>query len=316
MSGDRWDPEMRAAREAMDMEAAKFPPVLPQPPFGPARVISEHLAMMWGRGGPEMDATAEGWVMAHGRRVQCRVHRPRPERDLPILVWFHGGGWVFHSIDTHDRLARELAAASGCAVVSVDYSLSPEARFPVAVLECAEVVQKLAETGAGWGLDPNRIVLGGDSAGGNLAFATALKLRDDGGPGLRGLLTPYPVTCCRFDTPSHIEFGGGEFGLTTAGMQSFWALYLRDEADRLNPLAAPLLADVAGLPPTLMQLPELDVLRWEGEAMAAKLKAAGTEVELEVHPGMLHGFMRMVDPLSRARMAVASAGAWLKRVTE
>lgn len=314
MSDDRWDPEMRAAREAMDIEAAKYPPIALQPPFTQSRILNEHLAMMWGQGGPEMDATAEAWVTARGRRVQCRVHRPSADRGLPVMIWFHGGGWVFQSIDTHDRLVRELAAASGCAVVSVDYALAPEARFPVAVLECSEVVRRIAESGAGWGLDPQRMVLGGDSAGGNLAFATALKLRDEAGPELRGLLTPYPVTCCQFTSPSYVEFAEG-YGLTTAAMQAYWGLYLRDEADRLNPLAAPLLADLTGLPPTLIQLAELDVLRWDGEAMAAKLRAAGVDAILEVHPGVLHGFMRMTQPLARARSAVASAGGWLRRVT-
>ncbi len=314
MSDDRWDPEMRAARQAMDEEAAKFPPVLLTPPFGASRAVNEHLAMMWGQGGPEMPESAEGWVMARGRRVQCRVHRPSSDRSLPVMIWFHGGGWVFQSIDTHDRLVREYAAASGVAVVSVDYALAPEARFPIAVLECAEVVRKIHETGTAWGLDPSRIVLGGDSAGGNLAFATALKLRDDGGPSLRGILTPYPVTSCDFTSPSYVEFAEG-YGLTTAAMQAYWGLYLRDESDRLSPLAAPLLADVSGLPPTLIQLAELDVLRSDGEAMAAKLRRSGADATLEVYPGVLHGFMRLTQPLAKARSAVASAASWLKRVT-
>ncbi len=314
MSDDRWDPEMRAARQAMDEEAAKFPPVSLDPPFGPSRAINEHLAMMWGQGGPEMPESAEGWVAAHGRRVQCRVHRPSADRSLPVLIWFHGGGWVFQSIDTHDRLVREFAAASGIAVVSVDYSLAPESRFPIAVLECAEVVRKIAETGAAWGLDPHRIVLGGDSAGGNLALATAVKLRDDNGPALRGILTPYPVTSCNFASPSYVEFAEG-FGLTRAQMQAYWGLYLRDEADRLNPLAAPLLADLTGLPPTLIQLAELDVLRSDGEALAAKMRISGVDAILEVYPGVLHGFMRLTQPLSKARSAVASAASWLHRVT-
>ena len=314
MSGDRWDPEMRAAREAMDAEAARYPAVTMTPPFGPSRAINEQLAMMWGQGGPEMAQSADGWVMAHGRRVQCRVHRPSVDRGLPVLIWFHGGGWVFQSIDTHDRLVREFAAASGVAVVTVDYSLAPESRFPVAVLECAEVARKVSETGAAWGLDASRMVLGGDSAGGNLAFATALKLRDEGGPALRGLMTPYPVTNCDFGLPSYGEFAEG-FGLTAVGMQAFWGLYLRDEADRLNPLACPLLGDLRGLPPTLIQLAELDVLRSEGEAMAAKLRSAGVDAILEVYPGVLHGFMRLTQPVAKARAAVASAGSWLRRVT-
>ncbi|MCW3475178.1 alpha/beta hydrolase [Limobrevibacterium gyesilva] len=311
MRHDRWDPEMRAARQAMDDAAARLPPVLMTEPFGPSRAINERLAMMWGQGGPAMAETTEHWVLARGRRVQCRVHRPRTDARLPVLVWFHGGGWVFQSIDTHDRLVREYAAAADVASVSVDYALAPEARFPQAVLECAEVVSALA--GMEWGLDASRIVLGGDSAGGNLALTTALRLRDTGGPALRGILTPYPVTDADFESPSYVEFAEGH-GLTTASMQAYWDLYVRDPVDRMNPLAAPLRADPTGLPPTLIQLAELDVLRSDGERMAEKMRAAGVDVTLQTYPGVLHGFVRLTQAVAKARDAVADASAWLRGV--
>jgi len=304
-------PEMRAARARMDAEAAKYPPVLPQEPFDQHRQVNDTLSMIWAQGGPVMADSADRWVFARGRRVLCRLHRPRRDAALPVLIWFHGGGWVWSSIDTHDRLARELAVAGDAAVISVDYALSPEARFPQAVLECAAVVRHVAAQATAWGIDPARIVLGGDSAGGNLALATALALRDSGGLALSGLLCAYPVTDADFTTPSYQEFAEG-YGLTRAGMQAYWNLYLRDPADRLNPLAAPLRGQLAGLPPTLLQLAELDVLRSDGEHMAAALDKAGVAVTLETYAGMLHGFMRLSEAVGATRTAITAAGAWLK----
>lgn len=197
-----------------------------------------------------MADTTERWIAARGRRIFCRVHRPLTSRPSPVLVYFHGGGWVWSSVDTHDRLAREYAAAGEVAVVSVDYALSPEARFPQALEECAAVVRHVASHGAEWGLDQDRILVGGDSAGGNLALATALKLRGEAGPQLRGILAAYPVCDSRLDTPSYREFGAG-FGLTRDRMAFYWSVYVPHEMDRLHPLAAPLRADPAGLPPRL-----------------------------------------------------------------
>jgi acetyl esterase len=265
-----------------------------------------------------MEMTEDLWIFAHGRRVLCRLHRPRSSGLLPVLVWFHGGGWVWSSVDTHDRLVRELAAAGGVATVSVDYALAPEAKFPRAVLECAGVVRRLAAEAEAWGLDASRVLLGGDSSGGNLAFATALALRgghagQGGGPKLTGLLAVYPVTDPDFEQPSYREFAEG-YGLTTAMMRAYWDHYLRDPDDRADPLAAPARADLVGLPPTLIQLAELDVLRSDGERMAARLLAAGVECTQLSYSGMAHGFMRLTETVTRARSAVADAGAWLRRV--
>ena len=309
---DRMDPEMRAARARMDAEAAKYPPVLAQEPFDQHRQVNDTLNMVWAQGGPVMADTADRWVFARGRRVLCRLHRPRRDAALPVLVWFHGGGWVWSSIDTHDRLARELAVAGEVAVISVDYALSPEARFPQAVQECAAVVRQVAVQAGAWGIDPARIMLGGDSAGGNLALATALLLRDAAGPALAGLLCAYPVTDADFESPSYREFAEG-YGLTRAAMQAYWNLYLRDPADRLNPLAAPLRGRLQGLPPTLLQLAELDVLRSDGERMAEALEKAGVTVTLETYAGMLHGFMRLSEAVGTTRNAIGAAGRWLKQ---
>lgn len=314
MSNDpRWDPEMRAAKQAMDAAAAQFPPVQLAEPLDQHRAVNEALQMAWARGGPAMEITEDLWIFAHGRRVLCRLHRPRATGVLPVLVWFHGGGWVWASVDTHDRLVRELAAAGGVATVSVDYALAPEAKFPQAVLEGIGVVRRLAAEADAWGLDASRLLLGGDSSGGNLAFATALALREAGGPKLAGLLAVYPVTEPDFQSPSYQEFAEG-YGLTTAMMRAYWDIYLRDPADRANPLAVPVRADLAGLPPVLIQLAELDVLRSDGEKLAARLQAAGVDCTRFTYPGVLHGFVRLTEAVTAARTAVADAGTWLRRV--
>jgi acetyl esterase len=309
---DSWDADMRAVRDAMDAAAALEPAAVMAEPFDACRAISERLAMAWVRPEPVMAETRDYWVLAQGRRVQCRVHRPRTDRKLPVLVWFHGGGWVLHSIDTHDGLAREFALAAEMAVVSVDYALAPEAKFPKALFECVSIVRQLATLD--WGIDAGRIVLGGDSAGGNLAIATALMLRDTGGPALRGILPLYPVVDADFTRPSYRQYAEG-FGMTGASMHVFWDLYARDAADRVNPLAAPLRADLAGLPPTLLLLAEMDVLRSESEVMAERLRAAGVDVTLKTYSGVLHGFVRLVGAVAKARVALDDAAVWLRGVT-
>ena len=310
----RWDSEMVAFTEAAEAEAAKHPPVLATLPLEPHRRINDLLGMRTAVGGPAMAETSDRWIAARGRRIFCRVFRPHADAARPTLVYFHGGGWVWANVDTHDRMVREYAAAGQVNAVSVDYALSPEAKFPQALEECAAVVRWLAANGAEWGLDGSRLLLGGDSAGGNLALATALLLRDTGGPALKGVLANYPVCDSRFGTPSYQEFGAGGYGLNTQRMSFYWDVYVAHDADRLNPLAAPLRADLSGLPPVMVLLAELDVLRSEGEALVAKLRTAGNAVVTRTFSGVVHGFLRATGSVQKARDAVAAAGDWMRRV--
>lgn len=309
-----WDPEMAAFTEEQERAAAAYPPVKVELPLEPHRRVNDILGMRTASGGPVMAETAERWVNARGRRIFCRVFKPTTARPLPTLVYFHGGGWVWANVDTHDRMVREYAAAGQVNAVSVDYALSPEAKFPQALEECAAVVRHIATSGTEWGLDPRRILIGGDSAGGNLALATALLLRDTGGPSLLGILANYPVCDARFDTESYRLYGAGGCGLNTERMAFYWQVYVPHDIDRLHPLAAPLRADLTGLPPTMVLLAELDVLRSEGEALVAKLRASGVEVETETFAGTVHGFLRATGSVQKARDAVAMAGAWMQRV--
>jgi acetyl esterase len=328
----RWDAELLDAlrRQVMDEPAATL---------DAQRRAADAAALAGDVDGVAKTDSRDRWVLARGRRVQCRVHRPRPDAVLPALVFLHGGGWVFGSLDTHDRLMRELALAGDVAVVGVDYALSPEAVFPQAAEECAAVFRQVMAEAAAWGLDPRRIVLGGDSAGGNLAFATALLLRDalsdpapggppDGAPdgplhgapdgvadpawqALRGVLAIYPVCDSAMDSASYTEFATG-YGLDAPDMAWFWERYVPDAATRATPLASVGRAALHALPPVLIQAAELDVLCGEGEAMAARLREAGVAVRHEVAPGAPHGFLAHSPSSARSREALAQAGEWLR----
>ncbi len=313
-SDPRWDPEMLAARERQDAYAATLPAQVLAHPFDAARAINDRIAAIWSDGGPAMQETRNFTLPLRGRRVACRLHLPRIDAVLPLLVWVHGGGWVFASIDTHDRVGRELAAAGDVAVLLVDYALAPEARFPLALYEIDALLRRVAGEAAGWGVDAAKLLVGGDSAGGNLALAAAMLARDGGGATLAGVLAAYPVTDADFSSPTYVEFAVG-YGLTAAGMRAYWDLYLAHEADRFNPLAAPLRGDAAGLPPVFMPLAEIDVLRSEGERMAAKILAAGGVCECVIHKGMAHGFYRQAGAVSGAARAIEEAGRWLRSVT-
>ena len=175
-------------------------------------------------------------------------------------------------------------------------------------------MRHLAAHGTDWGVDAARVLVGGDSAGGNLALATALMLRDQGGPALAGILAVYPVCDADFSRPSYAEFGVGGYGLTAEKMDFYWKVYVPHAADRAHPWAAPLRADLTGLPPTMVLLAELDVLRSEGEALTEKLRAAGVPTEAETFTGTVHGFIRATETVSPARDAVARAGDWLQRI--
>ncbi len=313
-SDPRWDPQMRAAQAALAARAAAWPAQSLTLPLDQARATGEAIHADT-RAGPVMAVTEDRWLPIRGSRLLCRLHRPADVAgDAPVLVYLHGGGWVWNSIDTHDRLMREYAAASGCAVIGPDYTLSPEAAFPQALEEMAAVLRFIAAEGATWGLDGRRIVLGGDSAGGNLALGVALLLRaTDPGLRLRGLLLNYGVFDAAMDTPSYAEFATG-YWLTREKMRFYWDCYCPRLADRLSPLASPLRADLGGLPPVLLHWAELDVLAAENAEMAARLRAAGVPLEATMFPGVAHGFLRAVAEVDKARQAVAQAGTWLARV--
>ena len=250
-----------------------------------------------------------------GQPVRARAYTPRDAREgaLPLLVWLHGGGWVAGDLDNHDATCRALANASGCKIVAIDYRLAPEHKFPAGLDDCYAATRWLATHGDSLGIDPRRIAIAGDSAGGNLAAAVTLMARDRGGPVLAFQLLVYPVTHHAFDTPSYRQYGDG-YLLTAEGMRWNWNHYLPDAAAGLDPLASPLLApDLRSLPPALVIVAECDPLCDESEAYARRLADAGVPVECKRYDGMLHAFFTLGQVFDDGRAAVAHAGEAVRR---
>ncbi|MEV4374973.1 alpha/beta hydrolase [Nonomuraea sp. NPDC049637] len=224
------------------------------------------------------------------------IYRPEGvSGPLPVILYIHGAGWVFGNDHTHDRLARELAAGTGAAVVFSNYSLSPEARYPVAIGENYAAAQWIVRHGAEHGLDASRIAVAGDSVGGNMAISLTLTAKQRGDVPLLGQALFYPVTDAAFDTGSYHQFAEGYF-LRRDAMQWFWDQYTTDPAQRAEITASPLRAateELAGLPPALVITAEADVLRDEGEAYANKLRQAGVPVTAVRYQGVIHDFMML-----------------------
>jgi acetyl esterase len=274
------------------------------------RAIAARVRERWCAGGPQMASSETLTVGAFDTRI--RIHRPTVAGPLPVLVYLHGGGWILFSIDTHDRLMREYAARGRFAVVGIDYSLSPEARFPRALDEIEAVCAWLRDNGAAHGLDASRLALGGDSAGGNLAVSSALRLRD-AGHGAAALLLNYGA----FDTTtraSHATYDDDRFMLNSVEMADFWDNYLGPErAQHDHPEARPILADVTGLPPAFLCIAECDILFDENRAMAEQLREAGVTVAETIYPGATHSFLEAVEISPLAERALQDGAAWVAR---
>jgi acetyl esterase len=250
--------------------------------------------------------------------VRVRIVRP-PDAvgTLPVILYMHGGGWVLGNADTHDRLVRELADGTEAAVVFVEYDRSPEAHYPVAIEQGYATAQWIVREGDANQLDPERIAIAGDSVGGNMAAALALMANERGDVRFVQQSMYYPVTDAAMDTGSYEQFAEGYF-LLAKSMAWFWDAYLPDRERRSEPFASPLRAtdeQLDGLPPALVIVDEADVLRDEGEAYAARLRAAGVPVTTVRYPGITHDFM-MLNPLSgthATRAAIAQATAFLRQ---
>ena len=244
--------------------------------------------------------------------VSITVVRPTGTNGrLPVVMYFHGGGWILGNFGTHQRLVRELAAGTGAAFVFVNYTRSPEAHYPVSIEEAYAATKWVAERGAELGLDGRRLALAGDSVGGNMTAAVTLLAKERGGPALRYQALFYPVTHAAFDTDTYQQFADGPW-LTRKAMEWFWDAYAPDVERRTEPTASPLLASLEqlkGLPPALVITDEADVLRDEGEAYSRKLRQAGVDVTAIRYEGIIHDFMMLnaVAETNAARAAVAQA---------
>jgi acetyl esterase len=262
---------------------------------------------------PEPVANVDDRVLEiDGARIPIRIYTPDGVAPYAALVYFHGGGWVIGNIETHDQICRKLANRGGCMVISVEYRVAPEHKFPTAAEDAYGATAWVAAHAADLGIDASRIAVGGDSAGGNLAAAVTLMARDRGGPPLMFQALIYPVTHFNFDTPSYTENAEGYF-LTQGSMRWFWGHYLASEADGEQPYASPLAAkDLGGLPPALIIAAEFDPLRDEDAAYAQRLREAGVDATYHCYDGTIHGFVQMEALLDAGKAAIEEVGAALK----
>lgn len=253
---------------------------------GDAREMFNDLELLFGKGPADVTTTDQ----RVGERIPIRIYRAsQVTKPSPVVVYFHGGGWVLGNLETHDAVCRRLADFTPCVVVSVDYRLAPENRYPAAFDDCYEVTRYVAGNAGSLQIDPDRIVVAGDSAGGNLAAAVALKAHNDSGPALLAQVLIYPALDDDCNSESYARYATG-YGLTRDDMQWFWNQYRGDSDGAVY--FCPAEADsVAGLPPALIITAQYDVLRSEAERYAERLRQAAVPVELKRYDGMLHGFL-------------------------
>ena len=260
---------------------------------------------------------ADKVISVEGQSITLKIVRPADAKGrLPAFMYFHGGGWVLGDYQTHERLIRDLVVGSGAAAVYVDYTPSPEAKYPTAINQAYAATRWVAENGEQVGIDGKRLAVAGNSVGGNMAAVVSLMAKEKGAPHLRYQLLLWPVTDANFNNASYNQFADGHF-LSKSLMQWFWDNYTTDPKQRAEIYASPLQASVEqlkGLPPALVQTAEFDVLRDEGEAYARKLDAAGVEVTSVRYNGMIHdfGLLNVVADIPGTRSAMQQAAAALK----
>lgn len=303
------DPDVQAFLEELRALGA--------PPFSsitPAEARAAVLADVPNLDAPEAVARIEDRVMpGPDGPIAFRVYVPEGSGPFPVLVYYHGGGWVLCDLSVYDSVCTRLANEVHCLVVSVGYRLAPEHKYPAAAEDAYAALQWVMENAGQLQGDPQRVAVGGDSAGGNLAAVVSLMARDRGGHRPVFQLLLYPVTDYHFDTPSYRENAEGLL-LTRNDMQWFWGHYLARPEDGAQPYASPLrAADVSGLPPAMVVTAEYDPLRDEGEAYAARLHRAGVPVTLTRYGGLVHAFINRTQRFGKARQAMADIASILRR---
>ena len=307
----------RASLGEMDAESRAYMALQPPPPAVPPTPEMAREGMRRARPFnqpdlPHVAMTREYQVPGKGGPIPVRAYRgvrTFPGEALPVQVYFHGGGWVIGDLDSHDWVCRAVANAANCAVVSVDYRLAPEHVFPAAFDDAVAATQWVAANAGLLNIDPARIMVGGDSAGGNLAAAVAIALRDEGAVKLRAQILTYPIVDVTFQYDERFEKG---VALTNGGMRDFIDKYVPDTAQRRDWRCSPLFAQsLKGLPPALVLLAGFDPLYDEGEAYAARLRSEGVAVTLKEFPGQMHGFVSRPKMLPKSLDAIADIAAFM-----
>ena len=299
------DPQVKALLD--QMAASGAPPLNKLSPVD-ARKMMDQMIQLLGMKPESVFKVEDRQIPGPAGQIRVRVYTPQGSAPFPVLVFFHGGGFVLGSVELYDEFCRELTNGANCIVVSVDYRLAPEHKFPAAVEDCYAATKWVAENATSIDGDVNHVAVGGDSAGGNLAAVVALIARDSKKLPLVFQVLMYPVTGAGYDTQSARENATGYF-LTRDDMLWFDSLYLRSDTDRTNPRVAPLRARTfEGLPPALVITAEFDPLRDDGEAYADRLRKEGVTVVCTRYNGMIHGFMSMpFEQGKKARQEVVKA---------
>ena len=305
------DPELVAAGKLLQ-EKGLVAPDRTKASIGEVRAMTDRIGAFLGEGSVPLKQERDLSLPGPHSQVPCRLYVPDGVTRPPLLVYAHGGGFMQGSLDSWDHFLRDLVRQSGIAALSVDYRLSPEAKFPVAFEEMVAVTRLAIREGSGFGIDPGRIAVGGDSAGANLALATALAMRDAGESALKFQLLIYGVYSTDSDSPSWQRFGQGA-GLSQAQMRWIWETYLESAEQQKDWRAAPILADLKGVAPAYLTVGSLDPLLDDSSNLGAKLKAAGVPHDLTIVHGLNHGFIRYGRLIGSARRAVADCAAALKR---
>ncbi len=307
-----FDEELAQFAEQLRIDWARRPP-LASLSFPEARAVAEQVRARWSSGGPQMHLIRNLTIATHAGEVLVRLYLPAASPEPgPAMVYLHGGGFVLFSIDTHDRLMREYAAAGGFAVIAIDYPLAPEARYPIALDQIGAVLDWLGDHADEIGIDARRIAIGGDSVGANFAFATCLRQRDAGAPMPRAILSNYAALSGTISDAAEAAHGGPGALLDRAEMVWFYAQYLADPAQAQEAYACPILADPTGLPPTLLIIPERDVLAEQSIAMADRLRAAGVDTSIRRYAGAPHSFLEAMSISRTARAGIADGASFIR----
>jgi len=283
-------------------------------PSAEAREIADKSQMVFNDAKPELARVQDFNVPGPGGPIRARLYHPEGASEQASIFYVHGGGWFACNVDTHDRMLRYMAQISGLSVFAFDFRLSPEFPYPAALDDSRAVWNWLHANGKGIGIPTERVVISGDSAGGNLALALAIDQRDTQGVTPAGLALLYSCFAPGLKTESRENYGNPRFGLTGERMDWYWANYLgTDDFDNVPPLAAPLYADLAGLPPVYLGIAECDVVADDSRLLASRLSDAGVPVELDVWLRGAHGMLQMTRDVHSARDAVSSIVAAISR---
>ncbi len=310
--GSRLDPQMARAMAKSQALAPGFER-LHELPVEEIRRLYREERRFWNEDRRELPKVVGQEIAGPAGPVPIRIYYPSEARPLPALVFAHGGGWIMGDLDTHDKIMRLLALRAGVAVVGIDYSLSPERKFPVAIEECVALLATLEAAGADWGLDPGRLAMGGDSAGANLTLGAALSIRPTKPSLLKAGLLYYGAFGLE-DSVSRRLYGGDDDGMSAKDLDFYSSNYLRGEADRDDPRRHSLRADLAGLPPLFIAAAELDPIHDDSIALAALLEARGGPYQLTIYDGVLHGFLHYSRMVDKASKAIDDGAAFLRRV--